>query len=612
MAFTTFLIKKDAPTLNTNYIYMSVNSENQLPNLPQYNWLNRSVVEYQKSVGDCLSLDLLRPTVIFSSNVIREIFFTDNTNFFDKPTNPFQQSDWNTDFIFYTRTPVNGDQALILGPQLVKWREQLVVVENTGRVGGDGYMQIGRAMDLYDLKLDDIVEMTSSDGNINYLSLLYYLATDINDSRQVQRVNINQSITITTATGDAYVLHMTPDFYFFTSFVPYQGQTFSDSDNRVPFPSIVNNSCIQWEVVPVINAQTKKTKTKGIPLVREMATGIISLAVNGQMIIASTLSNILYYNLTTRVEDDGSILPILQESRAVALEDNPASNGNIIMAGNNLHFITADNEHKAIITSQKFSLSTVSQPVLPKSPLVPKVLYTVDDVVRTLTPPMQVKFLKIAGERFVSIGPYLLCNIQNFVDDPTQCSYSYLRSSENVHYSGTAGSGTSILTMTYPKRITATSSDGLMIALENKLLTFPQEYDPYIEVTPTNLDPFEPSLIVLKSEYFVGRNQNVVIEEMLITVKVTQITSAFSFGYLIVKDSGDASFLVDKYMSEDTWAGQIETYSAYSSSSNVSITIPVRVGQSLQGAILVLRFGSSPALAVGKCELQSIIFKNRS
>lgn len=615
MAITTQLINNEDSSQVTNFVMFQTTSENTLANIPQYNFGLVSTLEYVKDIPSCLSLDILEPTVVYSSSNLREIFFTDTTQYLNNDSTCD-----GINFIFYSYVPADGytDLPRTLPPSLVKWRDQLVMHNGS-------LTTIANVMlDHPSLTLDKIVQNTNSDQSINYLSLLYYDSTDVSSNyKNFQRVSITQSINITTSSGDSYILHITPDLYFFTSMVPYLNGNFAD---LTPFPSSVNNSKIQWQVMPVISSDGKVT-TQGIPLVREVGRKIISVEVNGQMIIASTINNILYYNLTLEMDENGLLLPILQESRAVALEDTPSPTGNIIMAGNNLHFVSADKEHKAIITSEKFFLTTISKPIIPTTPLVPKNTYTLNSNLYTLYPPLQLKFLKVGGERFVSIGESLICNIQGLIDDASQCTYSYLRSSEIVNYTATIGStNPQLLKTSYPKRITATSKNGLMIGLEDKIIYFPNEFNTNIETVPTNTDPFDPSVIVLKEQYFVGRNQNVVIDELLTTFKITTITEAFAFGYVILTDTetfqdltsinanGQINYMDDNYWILNNWVLNYEVYEPNLTNQRATYTVPL--GQSLRGMMLILRLGSyntpTYTLAVGKSELQSILFKIRN
>ena len=542
-----------------------------------------------------------------------EIFFTASsigTNTAYSPAN----------FLFYqciNVLNVPGAQTEIV---FVRWRDQWVQVGTSGST-----LMLISAVPNY--SVPDFVMNYSADGSINYLGLLYddaaYISPPTDQTYVPVDVKLSASIQVSGG-NDIYCVHYSDGFFFFTSLAWYTNQNFAYANitpPAVPYPTNLNNSSIVWEVQPQVTVSgTKYTvDTKGVPLVQKCDKVLTDLEVVGQYIFATHQEGIIKFQLIL----DPNGFPFLKELPSVAIETSIAASRTADVIDNNMFFVTGDNQVKALLTNDKLNLLTLSRPVLPKSPLIQYNSVTSTTLPITtynFAPNQAVKPLSILGEKMAVIGPYTAINIQRLSGDPQSCKFNYLVSSKILSVNIDLG-----YQITVPYTMSATSDDGKLFIMEQDICYMPSFYDDSISSNVGvngNIDYFNPMILIMPMQYFVSNNKNIILDNILITLRLNAISSIFPIGMIVLKDQATYEDFAANWQNDAWWIGEnadglnyILDNPVLDDATNLRCTFVYKANEALTGFGVVLRFGSMNVannpqyqFYIDKCEIESIVY----
>jgi len=298
---------------------------------------------------------------------------------------------------------------------------------------------------------------------------------------------------------------------------------------------------------------TNYTLTKpGIPVCFKLPCKVVSMhAINGALFVFSDEA-ILKYNLSI-VNND----PVLNLDLNFYFKFKSRFGGSSIVYQNILFFTTQDDKLYSINPAGK--INEYTERILPDKYFFQYNTYTDSSggtqtyyPNRDLNP---VKFLGVDG----LVVNNLILNLKNG-------TFSHLISKENLTYSAPNGTKFDI-----PKRITASTEDGRLVALQDKLLSVAFDYDRAVYYNSDNPDFFAPGIYITSQHIFAkeGRGTlcaaNIVLNDSAIDPSLLNSFVSFKLGMYILSDRSYDDGLIKNLRNDEWWADKQITFSRHQS-----------------------------------------------
>lgn len=304
---------------------------------------------------------------------------------------------------------------------------------------------------------------------------------------------------------------------------------------------------------PLINGSQGQTtgtitvKTWGTVNAARAPGKIVDMLGVGASLWVFTQDGIQKFNLSNVANN-----PVLQQDMTVSLPYKIRLNSGAIFYQNAIYFVTQDD--KLYVMNLKGLVTELTNRIFPDNYFFQYNTFTIAGLQNTFLPSRILTPAKIYGQDML-VQNHTAFNIKTG-------DFTHLIPNESMNYTWTASSPPNpVCNYTQPKRITASSSDGQIIGLQNHLLFVPSEFD--INAMSGSTDYFSCGILMTKQYTFVGKGQGT-LAGLSITFKdadfdpsIVGSYSALTLGvYIIVNNAYDPD-LINNLFVDSWWANPV-------------------------------------------------------